>query len=223
MKGSDFHARFFQQPHLKLVTLEDVSESLRPVTNIRGVVSYEGFLRAVLSRDDMLRESILRRGCHSSVASDDQVSPVPVDEGSRLAHVIEVSKELNFYRASLNGFCVSSHMVDSFFTEHVAVMSPLWLDVLWHHSEYMQGEHVRLWPGTAFWMCNVLPRILRWRRHGGLDFRTHCQCGAHVLCGGIKSFTMTCSIAASESMAVFHHDVAKDSFEEVHTVIGMLS
>ena len=205
------------------MTLEDVSESLRPVTNILSVVSYEGFLRAVLSRDDMLRESILRRGCHQSVASDDQVSPVPVDEGSRLAHVIEVSKELSFYRASLNGFCVSSHMVDSFFTEHVAVMSPLWLDVLWHRSEYMQGEHVRLWPGTAFWMCNVLPRILRRRRHGGLDFRTQCQCGAHVLCGGIKSFTMTCSIAASESMAVFHHDVAKDSFEEVHTVIGMLS
>ena len=84
MKGSDFHARFFQQTHLKLVTLEDASESLRPVTNILGVVSYEGFLRAVLSRDDMLRESILRRGCHSSVASDDQLSPVPVDEGSRL-------------------------------------------------------------------------------------------------------------------------------------------
>ena len=63
------------------------------------------------------------------------------------AHVIEMSKELNFYRACLNGFCVSSHMVDSFFTEHVAVMSPLWLDVPWHRSEYMQGEHARLWPG----------------------------------------------------------------------------
>ena len=100
VKCSDFHEGFFQQPHLKLVTLEDVSESLWPVTNILGVVSYEGFLRAVLSRDDMRRESILRRGCHSSVASDDQVSPVPIDEGSRLAHVIEVSKELNFFLPS---------------------------------------------------------------------------------------------------------------------------
>ena len=81
------------------MTLEDVSESLRPVANVLGDVSYEGFLRAVLSRDDGLRESILRRGCHPPVASDDQVPPMPVNEGCLLTHVldqeIEVSKELN--------------------------------------------------------------------------------------------------------------------------------
>ena len=71
---SDFHA-FFQQPCCKPVTLEGVSEYLvdfswcnkddedyciQSVANVFGEVSYEGFLRAVLSRDDRLRESILR-------------------------------------------------------------------------------------------------------------------------------------------------------------------
>ena len=104
------------------------------------------------------------------------------DEGCPLIHVLHLSKELNFYRAILNGLCVSAHMVDSFFTEHVAVMSPLWLDV-----------------------------------------RAQCRCGAHVLCGGTKSFTMTCGTAASGSMAVFFHDVAKNLCEEVHAVTGTLS
>ena len=176
MTASDFHAWFLQQPYPKPVTLEDVSESLRPVTNILGEVSHEGFLRAVLSRDDMLRESILRRGCHSSVASDDQVPPTPVNEGCPLTHVldleIEVLKELNSYRASFNGLCVSAHMVDSFFKEHVAVMSPLWLDVLWHRSEYMQGA--RFWPGTAFSDSpSAASRCLEVAY--GLDVRAQCR------------------------------------------------
>ena len=53
---------------------------------------------------------------------------------------IEVSKELSFYRESLNGLCVTAHMVENVFTEHMAVMSSLQLDALRRRREYMQGE-----------------------------------------------------------------------------------
>ena len=53
---------------------------------------------------------------------------MPVHVASLLTHVldqeIEVSKELSFYRASLNGLCVTAHMVENVFTEHMAVTYP---------------------------------------------------------------------------------------------------
>ena len=74
---------------------------------------------------------------------------MPVNEGCLLTHVldqeIEVSKELNFNRASLNGLCVSAHMVDSFFTEHVAVNgATCWL----HQQRTRREQGVPLWRRT---------------------------------------------------------------------------
>ena len=49
----------------------------------------------VLPRDDRLRESILRRGRHSSVASDNPVPPVTVSVACLLTHVVDQEIEVS--------------------------------------------------------------------------------------------------------------------------------